>query len=109
VESWLGFFNGLEGELRADRPYLSRTGLHAFVYGGSEDTIANPSEDAPFAAALRVAGANAHSAVYPGGHTLETIQAHLGSMLAFAGHALSQGTDPRGRPRRKSAAPSRLR
>jgi hypothetical protein len=27
--------------------------------------------------------------VYPGGHSLETIQAHLGSMLVFAGRALS--------------------
>ena len=24
VESWLGFFNGLEGNLRADRPVISR-------------------------------------------------------------------------------------
>ena len=91
VESWLGFFNGLDGELRADRPFLSRMGLRAFVYGASEDTIADPSEDAPFAAALRAAGASARSAVYPGGHSLETIQAHLRGMLAFAGVALSQG------------------
>ncbi len=89
VESWLGFFNGLEGQLHADRPLLSRLGLHAFLYGGESDDIANPSENAPFAAALRMAGATAHSAVYPGGHSLETIQAHLGSMLVFAGRALS--------------------
>jgi enterochelin esterase-like enzyme len=89
VESWLGFFNGLEGELRADRPILSRRGLDAFVYGAESDVIANPSENAPFAAALRAAGASATSAVYPGDHSLETIQAHLGHMLAFAGGALS--------------------
>jgi S-formylglutathione hydrolase FrmB len=88
VESWLGFFNGLEGQLRADRPYLSRMGLRAFVYGGESDVIANPDEDAPFAAALRAAGADAHSAVYPGGHSLETVQAHLASMLVFAGRGL---------------------
>lgn len=93
VESWLGFFNGLEGALRTDRPFLSRMGLRAFVYGASEDTIADPSEDAPFAAALRAAGASAHGAVYPGGHSLQTIQAHLGSMLVFAGRALSQNTE----------------
>jgi enterochelin esterase-like enzyme len=98
VESWLGFFNGLEGQLRADRPVLSRMGLHAFVYGGASDTIADPSEDAPFAAQLRAAGAQAHSAVYPGGHSLETIEAHLGSMLAFAGGALSQGIEPHPQP-----------
>jgi enterochelin esterase-like enzyme len=91
VESWLGFFNGLEGELRADRPLLSRIGLHAFVYGGEADDIANPDEDAPFAAALRAAGADAKSAVYPGGHSLETVHAHLASQLTFAGHALSSG------------------
>ncbi len=93
VESWLGFFNGLESQLRADRPLLARMGLRAFVYGGASDTIADPSEDAPFAAALRAAGARARSAIYPGGHSLETIEAHLGSMLAFAGHALSQSAE----------------
>jgi len=89
VESWLGFFNGLEGELRTDRPILSRRGLDAFLYGAESDVIANPSENAPFAAALRAAGARATSALYPGTHSLETIQAHLGHMLAFAGRALS--------------------
>jgi enterochelin esterase-like enzyme len=88
VESWLSFFNGLEGDVRADRPIFSRLGLHAFVYGGEQDHIANPDEDQPFAAALRAAGAEAHGAVYPGEHNLETIEAHLESMLVFAGHAL---------------------
>ena len=92
VESWLGFFNGLEGQLAIDRPEIRRLGLDAFVYGGLEDKIADPSEDAPFAAALRAAGANAHSAVYPGEHNLETVQAHLPSMLTFAGRALARGT-----------------
>ncbi len=89
VESWLGFFNGLEPQLRADRPLLARMGLRAFVYGGASDTIADPSEDAPFAAQLRAAGADAHGAVFPGGHSLETIEAHLAGMLAFAGRSLS--------------------
>lgn len=91
VESWLGFFNGLEGRLRADRRYLSRHPLHAFVYGGESDDIANPNEDAPFAAALRAAGAEARSAVYPGGHSLETVRAHLASQLLFVGRALASG------------------
>jgi hypothetical protein len=90
VESWLGFFNGLEDELHADRPILSRMGLHAFVYGGASDDIADPAEDAPFAADLRAAGASATGVVYPGEHNLETIQAHLGGMLAFAGEALEK-------------------
>ena len=95
VESWLGFFNGLEGQLRADRPLLSRMGLRAFLYGGYSDTIADPSENAPFAAQLRAAGADAHGAVYPGGHSLETIQAHLAGMLVFAGRSLAKSAEPR--------------
>jgi len=91
VESWLGFFNGLGGELHSDRPIISRLGLHAFVYGGESDHIADPSENAPFAAVLRAEGARAESAVYAGGHTMETLAAHLGSMLAFAGRALREG------------------
>jgi len=90
VESWIGFFNGLEGDLHADRPIYSRLGLHAFVYGAEQDHIANPAEDLPFAAALRGAGADAHGAVYPGEHNLETVEAHLPGMLAFAGRALGQ-------------------
>ena len=89
VESWLGFFNGLDGRLRTDRPTISRLGLRAFVYGGASDEIADPSENAPFAAALRAAGADAHSAVYPGEHDFATLEAHLEHMLAFAARGLS--------------------
>jgi enterochelin esterase-like enzyme len=97
VESWLGFFNGLEGELRADRPVLRRMGLHAFLYGGESDHVADPSENAPFAGELRRAGANAESAVYPGEHSLQTLEAHLTSMLTYAGHALARA-EAAGRP-----------
>jgi S-formylglutathione hydrolase FrmB len=89
VESWLGFFDGLDGRLRADRPTISRLGLRAYIYGAASDYIANPAENAPFAAALRAAGANAHSAVYPGEHDFETLAAHLERMLEFAGRKLS--------------------
>jgi enterochelin esterase-like enzyme len=105
VESWLGFFNGLEPQLRADRPLLARTGLHAFVYGGASDTIADPSENAPFAAQLRAAGAEARSAVYPGNHSLETIEAHLTGMLAFAGRSLAKSAGPRPQRPSSSAGP----
>jgi enterochelin esterase-like enzyme len=97
VESWLGFFDGLDGELRAATPTIAREGLHAYVYGGAADTIANPSEDAPFAARLRAAGASAHGIVYEGGHTMETLQAHLGRMLLYAGRALSTDAAPHAR------------
>jgi S-formylglutathione hydrolase FrmB len=92
VESWLGFFNGLEGRLRLDRRAISTLGLHAFLYGAQQDRIADPSEDAPFAAALRAEGAQARSAVYPGEHDLQTVHAHLGAMLSFAGRALRAPT-----------------
>jgi S-formylglutathione hydrolase FrmB len=98
VESWLGFFNGLEGQLHLDRHAISTLGLHAFLYGGQDDKIADPSEDAPFAAQLRAAGAHADSAVYPGEHNLETIHAHLPAMLTFAGRSLSAGLASEGRP-----------
>ena len=89
AESWLGFFNHLGGELAADAPQFARLPLTAFVYGAASDTIADPSENAPFASALRSAGANAESAVYAGGHDFPTLRAHLRHMLLFAGHALS--------------------
>jgi enterochelin esterase-like enzyme len=94
VESWLGFFDGLDGELRAARPTIERQGLRAYIYGGASDTIADPSENAPFAARLRAAGASAHGAVYAGGHTMETLQAHLGHMLLYAGRALADNSAP---------------
>jgi enterochelin esterase-like enzyme len=90
VESWLGFFNGLEDELAAARPVIAREGLHAYVYGGASDDIADPAENAPFAAQLRAAGASAHSAVYVGGHTMETLEAHLRHMLLYVGRSLQE-------------------
>ncbi len=94
AESWLGFFNGLQGELRRDRAIFSHLGLSALVYGAESDHIANPAEDLPFAAALRASGARADGAIYPGEHSLETIEAHLESALAFAGRALAQQSAP---------------
>jgi enterochelin esterase-like enzyme len=88
VESWLGFFNGLGDELHAARPVIAREGLHAYLYGGASDSIADPSENAPFAAQLRDAGASAHSAVYVGGHTMETLAVHLRHMLLYVGRSL---------------------
>jgi enterochelin esterase-like enzyme len=89
VESWLGFFDGLSDELRAAQPVIAREGLQAFVYGGVSDHIADPAENAPFAAQLRAAGANAHGAVYLGEHDMSTLHAHLPHMLRFAGDALA--------------------
>ena len=90
VESWLGFFDGLEPQLQADSPFIEREGLHAFIYGGASDTIADPSQDPAFAEQLSAAGAQAQGYIYPGAHNLETIQAHLASMLTYAGQELGQ-------------------
>ena len=88
VESWLGFFNNLEGALHADREVISRLGLHAFLYGAAADPVAVPAEDPEFAGKLREEGAQAESAIYPGGHSLEKVQEHLETGLLFAGRSL---------------------
>jgi S-formylglutathione hydrolase FrmB len=88
VESWEGFFNNLSGALAADRPLLARMPLHAFVYGGRSDRVAGTAQNAPWAAALRSAGADAQSALYPGGHTFTPLAQHLRQMLTYAGRAL---------------------
>ncbi len=90
VESWLGFFNGLEGNLQSDRGVISKLGLHAFLYGASEDPVAVPSEDPEFAAELRAAGAQASGMIYPGGHSLEKVEEHLDTGLLFAGRSLRE-------------------
>ncbi len=112
VESWLGFFNNLGGALRADQPVISRLGLHAFLYGAAADPVAVPAEDPEFAAELRAAGAQADSAIYPGGHSLEKVREHLETGLLFAGRSLEGAQRhaaaeeaPRARPRPVAAKP----
>jgi enterochelin esterase-like enzyme len=97
VESWLGYFNHLGGELRADRPVISRLGLHAFLYGAVSDPVADPAENPEFAARLRAAGARARGVIYPGGHSLETVREHLDAMLVFAGRAFARPQSSRTR------------
>ena len=88
VESWLGYFNHLGGELRSARPVISHLGLHAFLYGAEEDPVAVPEEDPVFAAQLRSAGATAEGVIYSGGHSLEKVRAHLDHGLLFAARSL---------------------
>jgi S-formylglutathione hydrolase FrmB len=90
VESWLGFFDGLEEQLQADAPVLSRIGLYAFLYGAEADPVAVPGEDPEFAAALRAVGADAEGVIYPGGHSLEKVREHLAAGLLFAGRSLAE-------------------
>jgi enterochelin esterase-like enzyme len=90
VESWLGYFNNLQGQLRADRRVIARLGLHAFLYGAVADPVAVPAEDPEFAARLRAVGARAQSAIYPGGHTLRKVEEHLETGLLFAGRSLQR-------------------
>jgi enterochelin esterase-like enzyme len=88
VESWLGYFNNLDGVLRADRAIIARLGLRAFLYGAKGDTIADPAQDPDFAASMRAAGASAQSAVYTGNHSLTTLAEHLDEMMLFAGRSM---------------------
>jgi enterochelin esterase-like enzyme len=90
VESWLGFFDGLQEALHADRRVISRLGLHAFLYGAAADPVAVPSEDPEFAAELSELGAQAQGVIYPGGHSLEKIREHLDTGLVFAGRSLRE-------------------
>lgn len=90
VESWLGFFDGLQGELQAAAPVISRRGLYAFLYGAEADPVAVPGENPEFAAALRAAGADAQGLIYPGGHSLEKVKQHLDAGLLFASRALQE-------------------
>jgi len=89
VESWLGYFNNLDGELRADRAIISQLGLHAFLYGAVDDPVAVPAENPAFAAQLRAAGAQAKSAIFAGGHSLQKVKEHLDAGLLFAGRSLA--------------------
>jgi enterochelin esterase-like enzyme len=88
VESWLGFFNGLEAELHAAEPVIAKLGLHAFLYGAEADPVAVPEEDPAFAAQLSAAGAQAEGIIFPGGHSLGKVREHLQAGLVFAGRAL---------------------
>jgi enterochelin esterase-like enzyme len=89
VESWLGFFDNLDAELRADRPIISRLGLYAFLYGAQDDPVALPEENPAFAARLHAAGAHARSAIFPGDHSLQKVREHLDAGLLFAGRSLA--------------------
>jgi S-formylglutathione hydrolase FrmB len=88
VESWEGDFANLQGELNGDRSLLKQLPLRAFVWGGAQDTVVPSSQNAPWAAAMRAAGADAQSAIYPGAHAFAPIERHLSAMLSFAGRAL---------------------
>jgi enterochelin esterase-like enzyme len=90
VESWLGFFDGLQGELKADGETIARLGLHAFLYGAEGDPVAVPEEDPVFAAELRSEGADAEGVIYPGGHSLEKVKQHLETGLLFAARSLAE-------------------
>lgn len=88
-ESWLGFFDYLHEELHSDEPVIRRLGLHALLYGASEDPVAVPTEDPEFAAELQAEGADARGVIYPGGHSLEKIREHLDYGLLFASRSLA--------------------
>ena len=90
VESWLGFFDGLEATA-AGRLALHRARGPARLHlrrGLGHDR--RPLPGPRLRRTARAAGAQAQGYIYPGAHNLETIQAHLASMLTYAGQELGQ-------------------
>ncbi len=77
VESWLGYFNNLDGELHADAPISRDSACTRSSTAPKADPVASPHEDPAFASKLRASGAQAESAVYPGGHSLGKVNEHL--------------------------------
>jgi enterochelin esterase-like enzyme len=68
--------------VRTLRAELARYPVRAFLYVGNGDS--DRGQTPPMAAALRAAGADAHYAIYSGGHNWNLWSAHLNQMLIMA-------------------------
>ena len=89
VESWEGYFDNLSGRLAADRRLLARLPLHAFVYGGRQDTVASARrERAVGGGAARGRGAGAERRSTPARHASRRSSSTSRRRSAFAGRAL---------------------
>jgi enterochelin esterase-like enzyme len=121
LQCWSGYFIQQRGGaflhaspalLRANSPQLyvarlasriHRLGLNAFLYVGQQDHQTRIAQLGPFTAALRAAGANAHSATYPGAHDWAIWRQQMPHMLRLASHWTYQA------PPRPHRHPRRLR
>ena len=70
--------------VRAMQRVLARYPLRAFLYIGRDDS--DHGQTPPMTAALRAAGADAHYAIYPGGHSWNLWSPHVDQMLIMASH-----------------------
>lgn len=107
-ESWSGYFretpvgafagatpqaiyaNSPADYVRTLAPRIRRMGLHAYVYVGSSDHHGRPLAR-QFGAELVAAGADAHTAVFPGGHDWGLWRAQLPHMLKLASQWFAGG------------------
>ena len=67
-------YNSPSDYVRTVQPELARYPLRAFLYVGNGDS--DRGQTRPMAAALRAAGADAHYAIYSGGHNWDLWSAH---------------------------------
>jgi enterochelin esterase-like enzyme len=70
--------------VRTMRQALRRYPLRAFIYSGTHD--GDRRQTPTMAAALRVEGADAQYAIYPGGHSWDLWSPRLDQMLILAGY-----------------------
>jgi len=81
TRAWLEYNSPLDF-VRTVKPALAAYPLRVFLYVGNRDGDASPI--APMAAALAAAGADVHSAIYPGGHDWNLWSGRMDQMLAMA-------------------------
>ena len=81
TKAWLQYNSPLD-YVRTMKHTFAAYPLRVFLYVGNHDADASPV--APMAAALSAAGADVHSAVYPGGHDWNLWSARLDQMLVMA-------------------------
>ena len=77
-------FNSPSEYVRTIARQLARYPLRAFLYIGRGD--GDRRQTAPMTSALRAAGANAHYAIYPGGHSWSLWAPRVDQMLIMASH-----------------------
>jgi enterochelin esterase-like enzyme len=102
IQVWSGYFTETRNGVFANAPpaamaynspidyvrtmsqALRRYPLRAFIYTGTDD--GDRGQTPPMAEALRAEGADAHYAIYPGGHSWDLWSPHLEQMLILAGY-----------------------
>ncbi len=81
TRAWLAYNSPLD-YVRTMKPALAAYPLRVFLYVGNHDGDASPI--APIASTLATAGADVHSAIYPGGHDWNLWSGRMDQMLVMA-------------------------